>query len=296
MKKFWITIIVLGVALFVYRSVVVINENGWLWAREPTPTATPTITMTPTPTEKPRINYTVLEQEMYNGNGLVIKVLGSSRDADGYTRIRYEYDNATGKVLNVYNMAYAINGIMVSSGPSGTSTLNMPVSVGKVNNIYRIPTTGYLTQLGETKVRSIESLVFVYEYTTGGFGDHLFTINPGKISTTDDDGMRTDPKGERIYEKDGIAVEIRHMGGDTYDLFFLNQTDMYERCTMEATLNGETAFVHLFEDEYILSGCWGHQRITLKENDVLSFRLYVKTEGKYHPWFYTDTIEYKATK
>ena len=276
MKKVWITILVIGVALLIYRSVVVINENGWLWAKQPTPT--PTIELTPAPTGEPRINYTVEEQDLYNGYGLTIRVLGSGEDAGGNTYIQYEYNNETDRPLNVYTMAYAVNGIMMSRGPMGGSGVNNPTAPGITDNIYGSPLTEYLTQLGETQVRSIDSLIFVYEYTTYNFGE-LITVCPCRISTTEDDGTYTEPKGERIYEKDGIAVEIRHMGGDTYDLFFLNQTDMYERCTMEAEIDGKEAFVHWFEDAYILGGCWGHQRITLKENEVLTFRLLILAFG-----------------
>ena len=291
MKKVIIAVVAVGLLLLVY--VAAVDSDKLPWEKKTVSPPTPTIVTTPTPTEVPRLTFTVNEQVLYDDNGLVIKAMGSKLNDEGNTSIRLEYDNTSGQTFGMDLMAYAVNGIMVPVRVG--AGLATPISGGKHSDIYFTPITSYLLQLGETKVRNIEELFFVTEYQPNSSTKTiLFKPGPYRISTTDDDGTYTVPNGERIYEKDGVAVEILQIEEGSYDLFFVNETETYIQCTMEAKLNGETAFAHQFENNFIFAGCRGHIRLTLKANDELSFQLYVKPEGYTSGSFRTDTIEYKV--
>ena len=222
------------------------TDNGQAVSSSTNPDATSSVE-----SEETSSDITIPESVIYDGNGVIIKVMGCERGILG-TDINFYIENNSSLNLNVDAHSYAVNGIMTRNN---IYDMNTDVAAGQKANATLTIGNDVLDRYGIDTIRNIEINFWAYD-NDKSFKE--FETGQLQFGTSADDGTFDVFTGTPLFDESGIKVDYLGRQGNDFTYVITNNTGSYFTFDLEnLTTNGFTSSDVDYDlyDEEVLAGC-----------------------------------------
>lgn len=233
----------------------------------PEPETIPDITTTSEPEDKKYIsNFTIPEQEIYNGNEVSISI-SNTETTDRGINIEFTYVNNSDKDYSMSAHEYAVNGLMAGEHLYG-SDVDVPARKKAKSSI--LIEYEWFKDAEITDFKKLEVMFWAYynsfkEWESGKIS----------ISTNKDDGKTYIPSGNKIYSDENMELNYISNDKNTYKFCLKNRTQFEKSWTLSNCSINDWAYdlgscKYDLYSEPVLDGCYTIFELVI-DDDFLNY-------------------------
>ena len=245
---------------------------------------------------------TIEEQTIFEGNNVIIKVVGMEKSgANWNVNIYIENNSALNLGFNAHS--YAVNGIMTGEG---IYSMDVDVAAGKKANTALTIKNSFLKEYGITadNIRCIDVLFWAYD-NDKSFKE--FDTGQIEIKTNKYDGTHDNIVSEKIFEQQNITVSYLDAEKNKYSFVISNNTGSYFNYDFkDISINDYTVSDTDFDlyDEVLLDGCQTVCVVKVKNDfmetnkidtvNTIDWNMSIRTLGSYFNEYSIGLIKYEV--